>query len=209
MPTFRRAIVAVIVFAVASLTSATSQGDVIGPNVFISALNCAADGNAIPRLEVAKDRELLTKPFDAHGEVIGQGVIRFGVMLPAGLNVVKLIGGHSCIALDDVAVLPGHVRHVVFLLRPSLILIDKSRVIAGEIPNAGLAVSAVFSGGRAIPAVVEDGAYYINHLDAKPYTVRFKLTQESYVDVPVNTEGQLTIYNLGLEDLRKAASTPR
>jgi len=134
--------------------------------------------------------------------MLGEGVIRFAAYLPPGWNAVRLVGTHRCRANDTIVTLPGHVRRALFTLSSTVFINDNDQSIAGEIPDVGLTVTRVTKSGQEIPAVIQDGAFYFDHLTSASYTVRFRWMQGLYIDKQVNT-GKLsvTILNLSLEDL--------
>lgn len=187
------------------LTGAVSK-QVPQPNVIITAINCEQDADMSPVLETWNGSTPQSRPLEATREVIGKGVVRLVTYLPPGWNSVKLTGTKRCQANDTIVTLQGHVRHLLFVLRPDVVIRDYDHSIAGAVPDVGLRVSILTKSGKEVPAVVDDGAYYADHLRRdSSYVVRFRLTQGRYVDKPVETtEPGLTTLDLSLDDLAKA-----
>jgi len=199
----RYAVVATVLASILCIwVSGSASGDEPRPNVFITAVNCVGDDNAVPTIESWNGSTPNSQPPEAAHEMVGQGVIRFAAYLPPGWNAVRVVGAHGCRANGTIVTLPGHVRRVLFTLSSTVFINDDDQSIAGEIPDVGLTVTRVTKSGGEIPASVQDGAFYFDHLKSASYTVRFRWMQGLYIDKQVNTSKlPVTILNLSLEDL--------
>jgi hypothetical protein len=173
---------AIVTMTTMLLTSVSVSADAKVQSVTIIALNCARDGQAIPVLRIDGNGQTNLQP---QGRSVSPGASRFDASLPPG-RYFAIVGTNLprsdkyqpfCRGISQFTVLEGHDRHLVLNMLPDAMILDSGDCwIAGTLPVDGLEVALIHKDGTETPAAVDDGAYYVDNLFSRKYTLRLSLS---------------------------------
>jgi len=152
--------------------------------------------------------------------VLADHSLQFVFQLPPGPFDISYSVGKTCYSGGGgLIVLPGHDRHVVLWMYPSLFVTDwhNRRFFAGTLPPFGLSVSVVIMNQDGCPsssspetaAAIDDGAYYVSYLSGRHAFLKLRsasLDGALYIALTdassLNPNNQLVVRNITIDDVR-------
>ena len=194
-----------------------AQSAVAAPNdqqtVYISYLDC---GNWAGPVEVAIFRaDGYGAPLDTKQKVVGR-IHSFSLSLASGNYSLSISTRAGCLGDAMLTVLPSHNRHVFVIGGRTIHLRESLGSIAGTIPWAGLSIGATCKNSNGLPttypAIVDAGAYYIEHVDGPADCALMintgwsaKVCTIAEIKVGYSARGRFIIRNLTWHELVSAA----
>jgi hypothetical protein len=204
------------------LLSAAANAQPVLPRVYVWAYGCPFAG--------AKTVTVFTQNAHLFGPtgrrihvpatVTADNALEFIVTVPPGpMDIDFSVDGENCTSGGGgLVVLPGHDRHVVFSMQPSLFVTDwhARKFFAGTLPGFPVSVSVVASQTSscpdgslaAMPATIDNGAYYVGYVHGLHTFLKIRSAGSDTLYIalpdasPVDSDNQYVRRDISLDDLR-------